>query len=92
MNMGPGSPESLCIKVVKKWLSFISLRTAIPATKLKFRDIEKLRYKLTALQSHLCFNETCLNNNLLPTYTNIYIYIYILRCLEFELFSIFDFK
>ena len=42
-----------------------------------FRDLEKLNLKLVSLESHRTFNETCINNDLLPTYTNIYIYIYI---------------
>ena len=42
-----------------------------------FRDIEKKSIKLIETKSHRAFNECCLNNNLLPNYTNIYIYIYI---------------
>ena len=40
-----------------------------------FRDIEKKSIKLIETKSHRAFNECCLNNNLLPNYTNIYIYI-----------------
>ena len=35
--------------------------------------------KLTTLIAHRLFNETCMNNNLLPIYIYIYIYIYIIR-------------
>ena len=39
---------------------------------IKFREIELISLKIV---NHLLFNETCLNNNLLPTYTNVHIYI-----------------
>ena len=42
-----------------------------------FRNIEKKSIKLIVTKSHRAFNECCLNNNLLPNYTNIY-YIYLL--------------
>ena len=44
-------------------------------TKELYRKLEKCLLKLTANSSHLSFNETCLNNRLLPIFTNIYIYI-----------------
>ena len=37
-------------------------------------SIERISLKIIKLSCHLSFNETCLNNNLLPTYTNIYIH------------------
>ena len=44
-----------------------------------FLELEKLQLKLISLKSHRTFNETCLNNDLLPTYTNIYMYINMLH-------------
>ena len=38
-----------------------------------FRDIEKKSIKLIETKFHRAFNEWCVNNNLLPNYTNIYI-------------------
>ena len=37
--------------------------------------IERISLKTVNLSCHLSFKETCLNNSLLPTYTNIYMYI-----------------
>ena len=39
-----------------------------------FRELEKLQLKLGSLKTHRTFNETCLNNDLLPAFTNIHIY------------------
>ena len=53
------------------------------------RKIENLENKLVNARVPIVFNKTCLNENLLPTFTNIYIYIYVfpylvlLRILEF---------
>ena len=41
------------------------------------RDVEKHLVKIVTVSTHLCFKETCSNNTILRTYTNIYIYIYI---------------
>ena len=41
---------------------------------LKFQEIDKDVLKVY-LDSHLSLNETCMNNKLLLTFTNIYIYI-----------------
>ena len=50
--------------------------------KKRIRKIENLENKLANARVAIVFNKTCLNENLLPTFTNIYIYIYILnfRC------------
>ena len=42
------------------------------------RNIERLNKKITNAKLSVLFNQTCISNNLLPSYTNIYIYIYIL--------------
>ena len=62
-------------RAVIKWLSRTVFKTSSNDVKRMFRDLEKLNLKLVSLESHRTFNETCINNDLLPTYTNIYIYI-----------------
>jgi len=51
------------------WFSKIVLKTSPPEIKSTFRNIEKLKHKIIRLQCHRSFNETCLLNGLLPTYT-----------------------
>ena len=41
------------------------------------RKIENLEKKLANARVAIFFNKTCLNENILPKFTNIYIYIYI---------------
>jgi len=53
------------------WLSLSILKTSPPSIKLKYREVEKIAIKLAKTESHLLFNETCLNNRLLPTYTKV---------------------
>ena len=50
-----------------------------------FRELEKLQLKLVCLVSHRTFNETCLNNDLLPTYTNIRLHDEAARTKEYVL-------
>jgi len=57
--------------ICTNWLSFSILRTSHHAIKLKFREIEKISLKIAKTESHLSFNETCVINRLLPTYTNV---------------------
>lgn len=47
------------------------------ASKALIRSIEKVNKKLIDNKYSLVFNTTCINENLLPKYTNIYIYILI---------------
>ena len=63
--------------VISFWLSLIILKTLPTEIKQLYRKYEKNKLKLTILIAHRLFNETCINNNLLPIYTNIYIAIYI---------------
>ena len=42
-----------------------------------FREIEKPSKKCVHLKCDIDFNETCLNNGVIPKYCHIYIYIYI---------------
>ena len=44
--------------------------------KKQLRKIESIENKLANGEVAIVFNKTCLNENLLPTFTNIYIYIY----------------
>ena len=41
------------------------------------RKIENIEKKLANARVAILFNETCLNENILPNFTNIYIYIYV---------------
>ena len=68
--------------VISFWLSLIILKTLPTEIKQLYRKYEKNKLKLTTLIAHRLFNETCINNNLLPIYTNI-IYVYIV----FEIFT-----
>ena len=61
---------------IVKWLSLIILKKSTAEVKCAYRKLEKIRLKMVKLQSHLSFNETCIINNLLPTYTNIYILVF----------------
>ena len=46
--------------------------------KLKFREVEKVALKICPLNSHLSFNETCLNIYIyVYLYIHIYMYMYI---------------
>ena len=48
-------------------------------TKKLIRNIETNNRKLSKANSALVYNETAINENLLPNYTKIYIYIYIVK-------------
>ena len=47
----------------------------LPAEK-KIRKIEKINKKIASVKSSLVFNRKCIEENLLPKYTNIYDYVY----------------
>ena len=64
-------------KIISFWLSKLILKILKSNEKSLFRFLEKTTIKLLEIKLHRLFNETCLNNDLLPIYTNIYIYIYI---------------
>ena len=61
-------------KAITLWFSKIVLKIIPNDVKEVFRKYEKEARKLLTAHSHRNFNETCLNNNLLPIYSNIYIY------------------
>ena len=62
--------ESLTVKYFSKWLSFTVIKTLQPQQKNWFRKLENSLTKLVKIKNHLKFNETCIKNKLLPTYTN----------------------
>ena len=70
-NVDRKSIRKMCIK----WLSSIILRISSIDIKNLYRNLEKQKVKIEKLNSHLILNETCINNELLPNYTHIYIYI-----------------
>ena len=53
-------------------MSFVILRLLTDEQINKFRKLEKCQVKLNNNNSHLDFNITCVNNSLLPTYTNVF--------------------
>ena len=71
--------ENKCeFKAAGVWFSKSILRSITIEQLSQFRVVEKISVKIDKYKCHLLYNETCLNNNLLPKYTNIiYIYIYI---------------
>ena len=66
--------SSIIKKYATKWMSFAAFKYAENNEKIAFRKIERLQNKIIKLKCNLQFNETCIINKLLPTYTNIYIY------------------
>ena len=70
--MAGSSAESLTLKdAFTNWLSITALRHIPPDQKSVFRKLEKLELKIIRLEGHLEFNQACIRNKLLPTYTNI---------------------
>ena len=59
-------------KLLTLWLSKIILKILNTQQIQKFRTLEKEMTKLTTTQAHRLFNETCINNKVMPSYTNIY--------------------
>lgn len=53
------------------WLSRIIFKTSNGEIKVLYRKLEKTALKIVKNESHRKFNECCLINDLLPTYTNI---------------------
>ena len=48
-----------------------------PELRKQVRDLEKVSFRRCKSDCSLLFNSVCVKENLLPTYSNIYIYIYI---------------
>ena len=51
-------------------MSFTAFKYADNNEKIAFRKIERLQNKIIKLKCHLQFNETCIINKILPTFTN----------------------
>ena len=52
--------------------------TKVPSSiKQTFNKIQKLNRKLSKAKHSILFNDICIQEHILPRYTNIYIYIYI---------------
>ena len=59
-------------------MNYMDLLNSIPTDlKSKFRKFENLRTKLINNEWSNIFNEVCLNEQLMPNYTNLSIYVYI---------------
>ena len=68
--------------VLFTWLamsvSLGSLLFNLPAERRKcVRELEKISTKIIREKCSLLFNSTCLKEDILPKYTNIYIYIFL---------------
>ena len=63
------------VHFISLWLSRIILKVAPKEVKLCFRKLESILSKVTEERTHLAFNEDCLQHQLLPISTNIYVYI-----------------
>lgn len=57
-------------KFIIKWFSRIVFNLQNEENKKIFRNIEKTTKKYITNKLHLLFNKTCINENLLPNYTN----------------------
>ena len=61
------------IKVLSFWYSKIHLRFFKDNEKTLYRNMERFTLKLEKKnKSHLMFNKASYNNDILPTYTNIF--------------------
>ena len=60
--------------VLIKWYSKVVLKYSPPDALHAYRNIERNTVKLIKSRAHRSFNETCVNNNLLPNYTNVKLY------------------
>ena len=55
----------------------VLLNSLNPENKSRVRYLERLDRKIVNCSYAVKFNKTCINENLLPKYTDIYIYIYL---------------
>ena len=62
------------IQILSSWYSRVVLRLWKDNKKKLFRNLERTALKLERNKSHLIFNETCYNNDILPKYTGIKLY------------------
>ena len=74
LMMAGSSAESLTLKdAFTNWLSITALHHIPPNQKSVFQKLEKLELKIIRLEGHLEFNQGCIINKLLLTYTHNYI-------------------
>ena len=66
-------------------MSFTAFIYADNNEKIAFRKIERLQNKIIKLKCHLQFNDTCIINKMLPTYTNVNLHDEAARNEEFVL-------
>ena len=59
------------IKVLSFWYFKILLRFLKRNKKTLYRNLERSTLKFEKNKSHAMFNETCYNNDILPTYTDL---------------------
>ena len=64
--------ESLVNKNIIKWYSYTAFKYSNNEVRSAFKILEKINEKMIKIKSHLEFNNCCIINRLLPTYTNIY--------------------
>ena len=60
----------MCERTKSQRLSKVILRTCNDDSKVMYRKFEKLKFRIANERFHLQFNLACINNDLLPTYTN----------------------
>ena len=71
--------------IIINWLSKVILKIIPADIKMLYRNVEKSNIKLCTIMSHYTFNTTCLNNNLLPNYTNVRLHNEVTRTEDFVL-------
>jgi len=66
--------NTIISNIATKWFSYSILRHSPANVKRQFRNLENISIKIAKAEEHLSFNEACIINKLLPTYTNTYNY------------------
>ena len=66
-----------CFRLLAKWPLNVALKTSTREHLSTFRALERFSIELMNARLHLLYNETCSNNNLLPIFTNVFIFIFI---------------
>ena len=72
-------------KFVIRWTSRVVLKLFNPDELRTFRKLENVSIKLLEHKIHRLFNETCVNNDLLPNYTNVNLHDQAARAEDFTL-------
>ena len=72
MNMEEVSSESSPpSNIPSDQLSYSILNNCSVQIRTAYRNCERMLLRITSVASHLSFNETCVNNDILPIYTNV---------------------